>query len=152
MPPSLGGVDVVTLAYSYLRFSSTEQRKGNSLDRQVRGRDAYIARKGLTLGSSLIIEDAGVSAFRRIFDMAVKGHGIGSIAKTLNREGVPPISKAKHWYDSYVYKILVNRACIGEFQPRLLQIETLDQPGRAARKVKRFQPVGQPITNRCRKN
>jgi DNA invertase Pin-like site-specific DNA recombinase len=275
---------MLTLAYSYLRFSSTEQGKGNSFDRQIRGRDAYIAQKGLTLDSSLIIEDAGVSAFRgmnaatgalrvfldaceqkrvrpgsylivenldrlsrdetldavmlflgilnhgitlvtlfpeqefskknldmarlvlavaelcrghgeslaksersrsnwdkrrrnianeiltgrkpswidiedgkfvlnpakaatvrRIFEMAVKGHGIGSIAKKLNREGVPPISKAKHWYDSYVYKILVNRACIGEFQPRILQIETEERPGKVARKVKRFQPIGQPL-------
>jgi DNA invertase Pin-like site-specific DNA recombinase len=275
---------MITLAYSYLRFSSTEQRKGNSFDRQIRGRDAYIAKKGLTLDSSLIIEDAGVSAFRGtnaatgalrvfldaceqkrvrsgsylivenldrlsrdetldavmlflgilnqkitlvtlfpeqefskknldmarlvlavaelcrghgeslaksersrsnwdkrrrniaseiltsrkpswidieagkfvlnqtkaatvrgIFEMAVKGHGIGSIAKTLNREGVPTISKAKHWYDSYIYKILKNRACIGEFQPRILQIETVEQPGRVAHKIKRFQPIGQPL-------
>jgi DNA invertase Pin-like site-specific DNA recombinase len=249
------------LAYSYLRFSSTEQRKGNSFDRQIRGRDAYIVKKGLTLDSSLIIEDAGVSAFRgvnaatgalrvfldaceqkrvrpgsylivenldrlsrdetldavmlflgilnhgitlvtlfpeqefskatldmsrsnwdtrrrnianeiltgrkpswidiedgkfvlnptktanvrRIFEMAVKGHGIGSIAKTLNREGVPTISKAKNWHDSYIYRILTNRACIGEFQPRVLQIEKQDRPGKVARKVKTFQPIGQPL-------
>jgi DNA invertase Pin-like site-specific DNA recombinase len=92
-----------------------------------------------------VLNPAKAATVRRIFDMAVKGHGIGSIAKTLNREGVPPISKAKHWYDSYIYKILVNRACIGEFQPRILQIETLEQPGRMAHKVKRFQPIGQPL-------
>ena len=55
---------MLTLAYSYLRFSSTEQRKGNSFDRQIRGRDAYIAKKGLTLDTSLVLDDAGVSAFR----------------------------------------------------------------------------------------
>lgn len=276
---------MVVLAYSYLRFSSTEQRKGNSLDRQIRGRDAYIAKKGLTLDSSFLIEDAGVSAFRgtnaatgalrvfldaceakrirpgtylivenldrlsrdetldavmlflgilnhgitlvtlfpeqeftreidlarlvlavaelarghgeslaksersrsnwekrrrnianeiltgrkpswvviednkftldparaatvrRIFDMAIKGHGIGSIAKTLNREGVPTISKAKNWHDSYIYKILTNRACIGEFQPRVLHIEKVETPGKPTRKVKKFQPIGQPLKN-----
>ena len=272
------------LAYSYLRFSSTEQRKGNSFERQIRGRDAYIAKNGLTLDTSLIIEDAGVSAFRganaatgalrnfldacdkkrvrpgsylivenldrlsrdetvsaallfleilnrdvilvtlfpeqeyskdkcglaqivlavselcrghseslaksershsnwekrrenigseiltsrrpswidikdgrfvldpfktatvhRIFDMAVKGHGIGSIAKTLNRERVPTISKAKNWCDSYIYKILRNRACIGEFQPRTLWIEKQEQSGQQTRKVKTFRPIGTPI-------
>ena len=55
---------MVGKAYSYLRFSSTEQRKGNSFDRQIKGRDAFVTRKGLTLDSSLILEDAGVSAFR----------------------------------------------------------------------------------------
>src|SRR3954463_9671633 len=59
-------LNMVVMAYSYLRFSSTEQRKGNSFDRQIRGRDAYIGKKDLTLDSSLIIEDAGVSAFRGI--------------------------------------------------------------------------------------
>ena len=275
---------VVVLAYSYLRFSSSEQGKGNSFDRQIRGRDGYLARKGLTLDSSFIIEDAGVSAFRglnaatgalrvfldaceekrirpgsylivenldrlsrdetldavmlflgilqhgitlvtlfpeqefsrenldlarlvlavaelarghgeslaksersrsnwdkrrrniaseiltgnkpswidiqdgrfvlnpvkaavvrRIFELSVGGHGIGSIAKLLNREGVPPISKSKHWHDSYIYKILTNRACIREFQPRILHIEKVERPGNLPRKVKSFQPIGQPL-------
>lgn len=275
---------MVTLAYSYLRFSSTEQRKGNSFDRQILGRDAYLAKNGLTLDSSFIIEDAGVSAFRgmnaatgalrgfldacdqkrirpgsylivenldrlsrdetldavmlflgilnhgislvtlfpeqefskknldmarlvlavaelcrghgeslaksersrsnwdkrrrnianeiltgrkpswidieeskfvlnpakaptvrRIFEMAVAGHGIGSIAKVLNREGVARISNAKNWYDSYIYKILTSRACIGEFQPRILHIEQVEQSGKPTRKVKTFQPVGPPL-------
>src|ERR1700722_7767005 len=59
-------LNMLVLAYSYLRFSSSEQRKGNSFDRQIRGRDHYIAKKGLTLDSSFIIEDAGVSAFRGV--------------------------------------------------------------------------------------
>jgi hypothetical protein len=84
----------------------------------------------------------GKANVRRIFDMVGKGHGIGSIARTLNREGVPTASKAKHWYDSYIYKILMNRACIGEFQPRILQIETVEQPGRVAHKVKRRSSAG----------
>ena len=51
------------LAYSYLRFSSTEQRKGNSIQRQLGDRDAYVARRELTLDNSFSVEDRGVSAF-----------------------------------------------------------------------------------------
>jgi DNA invertase Pin-like site-specific DNA recombinase len=275
---------MVKWAYSYMRFSSSEQRKGNSFERQIRGRDDYVARKGLTLDAEFVIQDAAVSAFRgvnaatgalrvfldacerrrirpgsylivenldrlsrdeildavmlflgilkhgvtlvtvfpeqefskenldmarlvlavaelarghgesvaksershsnwekrrrnianevltarkpswldlkdgefvldaakaatvrRIFQMAVDGHGIGSIAKRFNRESVPTISKAKHWHDSYVYKVLTNRACIGEFQPRVLKIENVERAGRPARKMKTFQPVGPPL-------
>jgi hypothetical protein len=71
---------------------------------------------------------------RRIFAMASQGHGIGAIAKVFNREGVPCISKSKHWYDTYIHKVLVNCGCIGEWQPRMLDEES-----------GRFLPVGQPI-------
>src|SRR5262245_32087712 len=57
-------LNMLTLAYSYLRFSSTEQAKGNSFERQIRLRDTYVTRKGLTLDTSLHLQDAGVSAFR----------------------------------------------------------------------------------------
>jgi hypothetical protein len=40
------------LASSYLRFSSTEQRKSYSTNRQLELRDAYLQRKGLTLDAS----------------------------------------------------------------------------------------------------
>ncbi len=92
-----------------------------------------------------VLDQTKAATVRRIFDMAVNGHGIGNIAKTLNREGVPTISKAANWHDSYIYKILVNRACIGEFQPRILTIEKVEQAGMPTRKVKTFQPIGQPI-------
>lgn len=51
-------------AYSYLRFSSNKQEKGDSLRRQISLRDAWLARKGLKLDDSLTIRDLGVSAFR----------------------------------------------------------------------------------------
>lgn len=51
-------------AYSYLRFSSRKQEKGDSLRRQTSLRDAWLLKKGLTLDDSLTIQDLGVSAFR----------------------------------------------------------------------------------------
>jgi DNA invertase Pin-like site-specific DNA recombinase len=70
---------------------------------------------------------------RKIYKLAADGYGISAIAKKLNREGVPTISKAPHWHDSYVYKVLINRAVVGEYQPRKRD-ENQD-----------LVPVGQPI-------
>lgn len=50
-------------AYSYLRFSSPEQSKGDSLRRQVELRDAWLKRSGAALDTSLSLRDEGVSAF-----------------------------------------------------------------------------------------
>lgn len=52
------------LCFSYLRFSSREQGKGDSLTRQREARDAWLARQGLELDGSLVMTDAGVSAFK----------------------------------------------------------------------------------------
>lgn len=51
-------------AYSYLRFSTPEQRKGDSLRRQVALAKEYAERHGLTLDEELSLRDLGVSAFR----------------------------------------------------------------------------------------
>lgn len=51
-------------AYSYVRFSTPEQRKGNSQARQTDKAEEYAARKGLELDSDFTFHDLGVSAFR----------------------------------------------------------------------------------------
>src|SRR5262249_23759913 len=51
-------------AYSYLRFSTPEQRAGDSTRRQTEASQAYAAAHGLTLDTELTFEDLGVSAFR----------------------------------------------------------------------------------------
>jgi DNA invertase Pin-like site-specific DNA recombinase len=51
-------------AYSYLRFSTPEQAKGDSLRRQAALAEAYAKRHGLTLDTELNLKDLGVSAFR----------------------------------------------------------------------------------------
>jgi DNA invertase Pin-like site-specific DNA recombinase len=48
-------------AYSYIRFSTPEQARGDSLRRQVALAEAWAAREGLTLDERLT--DAGLSAF-----------------------------------------------------------------------------------------
>lgn len=52
------------LAYSYLRFSTPEQAKGDSLRRQTALAEAYAKRHGLQLDTELSLRDLGVSAFR----------------------------------------------------------------------------------------
>lgn len=51
-------------AYSYQRFSTPEQMKGDSLRRQTKLAEEYAARHKLTLDTELNMQDLGVSAFR----------------------------------------------------------------------------------------
>lgn len=50
-------------AYSYIRFSSPEQIKGDSLRRQIESSELYAEKLGLNLDTSLTIKDLGVSAY-----------------------------------------------------------------------------------------
>jgi DNA invertase Pin-like site-specific DNA recombinase len=64
-----------------------------------------------------------VKIVQRIFRLAINGTGICGIAKQLNQEHVPNISrknKTRQWHPSYVSKILHNRAVVGEYTPRFL--------------------------------
>jgi DNA invertase Pin-like site-specific DNA recombinase len=54
----------VVKAYSYIRFSTPEQRKGDSLRRQVEKARDYAAANGLVLDDTLTFTDLGTSAFR----------------------------------------------------------------------------------------
>jgi DNA invertase Pin-like site-specific DNA recombinase len=51
-------------AYSYLRFSTPEQMKGDSFRRQSTKAQEYAATHGLDLDDTLTFQDLGVSAFR----------------------------------------------------------------------------------------
>jgi DNA invertase Pin-like site-specific DNA recombinase len=54
----------MTRAYSYLRFSTPEQARGDSARRQTDLAASYAARHGLELDEKLTFEDTGVSAYR----------------------------------------------------------------------------------------
>jgi DNA invertase Pin-like site-specific DNA recombinase len=73
-------------AYSYLRFSTPEQAKGDSLRRQTALADAYAKRHGLTLDTELNLRDLGVSAFRG--DNVAVG-ALGGFLKAI-RDGLIP--------------------------------------------------------------
>ncbi|HEX3152690.1 MAG TPA: recombinase family protein [Gemmataceae bacterium] len=52
------------VAYSYQRFSSPEQRKGDSIRRQAHATEAWCSRNKVRLDDKLRFVDAGVSSFR----------------------------------------------------------------------------------------
>jgi len=51
------------IAYSYIRFSSAEQRRGDSYRRQLEASEKYALEHGLTLDTTLKLHDLGLSAF-----------------------------------------------------------------------------------------
>jgi DNA invertase Pin-like site-specific DNA recombinase len=53
-------------AYSYVRFSTPEQIKGDSIRRQVEMSSRYAEENNLTLDDSLQLNDLGVSAFKGV--------------------------------------------------------------------------------------
>jgi DNA invertase Pin-like site-specific DNA recombinase len=66
--------DSMSTAYSYIRFSTTEQSKGDSQRRQLEKSQQYAAANGLELDDTLSFNDLGKSAFRG--DHAASG-GLG---------------------------------------------------------------------------
>jgi DNA invertase Pin-like site-specific DNA recombinase len=55
----------VPIAYSYIRFSTIEQKKGDSLRRQTELSKRYAEQHNLTLDNSLHLHDLGLSAYDR---------------------------------------------------------------------------------------
>jgi DNA invertase Pin-like site-specific DNA recombinase len=55
----------VQIAYSYIRFSTVEQKTGDSLRRQIELSERYAAENGLILDTSFHLQDLGLSAFDR---------------------------------------------------------------------------------------
>ena len=54
---------------------------------------------------------------RSIFEDAASGIGMYRIALRLNVSKTPTFNPSNGWHQSYVAKILANRAVLGEFQP-----------------------------------
>lgn len=54
---------------------------------------------------------------RRIFELSIAGHGLTTIAKTLNAEKRPTFRNGTTWGNSSLQKVVRNRAVIGEYQP-----------------------------------
>jgi DNA invertase Pin-like site-specific DNA recombinase len=92
----------------------------NKKDRAAKGEHILTANAPAWLqlrnGKFEVLEDRA-AIVRRIFKMALEGHGKDGIASRLNEEGVKPLGKSKGWYPSYVQRILANEAVIGRFQP-----------------------------------
>jgi len=52
-------------AYSYIRFSSAKQQRGDSVERQTKLSENYAAKHGLEIDTELNLHDLGISAYDR---------------------------------------------------------------------------------------
>lgn len=84
--------------------------------------------------TEFVVKPAAATTIKRIYAMAIAGHGLETITRTLNREAVDSIARVPRWHRSYVAKILKSRSTFGEFQPHT--------GGVGHRK-----PIGEPIPN-----
>ena len=55
-----------------------------------------------------------------IFNDTINGLGVGLIAKRLNERNIPCWGRTQGWRDSYIKKLLSNRAVLGEFTPHTI--------------------------------
>ncbi|MBB3256238.1 DNA invertase Pin-like site-specific DNA recombinase [Paraburkholderia bannensis] len=74
-------------AYSYVRFSTPDQLKGDSLRRQTEISQAYVEEHGLTLDTTLHFRDLGLSAFDR---SNVTRGALGGFLEAIKRGRVEP--------------------------------------------------------------
>jgi DNA invertase Pin-like site-specific DNA recombinase len=75
------------VAYSYIRFSSPEQAKGDSLRRQTAATAAWCERNNVVLDTSVSLRDLGVSAFRG--KHRDDTHDLGAFLKLAERSRIP---------------------------------------------------------------
>lgn len=74
-------------AYSYVRFSTPDQMKGDSFRRQAEASRRYADENGLELDESLSFHDLGVSAFR---GRNVEDGALGSFLDAVDQDRVKP--------------------------------------------------------------
>jgi DNA invertase Pin-like site-specific DNA recombinase len=75
------------VAYSYIRFSTSEQKKGDSLRRQTELSERYASAHGLTLDDSVHLHDLGLSAFDR---SNIERGALGGFLEAVKRGRIVP--------------------------------------------------------------
>jgi hypothetical protein len=84
--------------------------------------------------SSFVFLPDRADIMRKIFELSLDGLGCYTIAKQLKDKNVPPFGPSGKWDQSTIHRMLVNRATIGEHQPKQYRNGRED-------------PVGDPIPN-----
>ena len=106
----------MTKAYSYLRFSTTEQAHGDSRRRQTEMTERYAAKHGLILDDELRMKDEGVSAFRA---KNVRSGALGNFLRAIDDGLVPEgsfllvenldrVSRASPWDAMMIFKNIID--------------------------------------------
>jgi DNA invertase Pin-like site-specific DNA recombinase len=111
----------VPTAYSYIRFSHPDQAKGDSLRRQEEARDAWLARSGAVLDTSLSLQDRGVSGYTGAHRQNPDRHALAAFLRLVEGGKVPR--------GSYLIVENLDRLSREDIQPALLLVLNLLQAG-----------------------
>lgn len=65
-----------------------------------------------------VVRPAQAAAVREVFDLVLQGWGISRIVRHLNAHQRPAPARSGTWHNSRIVRLLVDRAVLGEFQPR----------------------------------
>jgi DNA invertase Pin-like site-specific DNA recombinase len=109
------------LAYSYVRFSTREQREGDSLRRQTEAAEAWCKRHGVRLDTSTTLHDLGKSAFTGEHRKNADRHALAGFLRLVESGKVPR--------GSYLVIENLDRLSREHIQPALLLALNLLQAG-----------------------
>jgi DNA invertase Pin-like site-specific DNA recombinase len=120
-----------SLTKSFRGRASWDNKRANINEKRLTSRCPYwLKPTSDKTGFEVIPERADI--VRKIFDMAKNGMGNHTITIRLNQDKVPTFStKTDGWHNSYVQKLLRNKAVYGEFQLNTQRdglIKPIDQP------------------------
>jgi DNA invertase Pin-like site-specific DNA recombinase len=77
------------VGYSYLRFSHPDQSKGDSLRRQTELRDAWLAKNGVRLDTSLDMTDKGISGYTGEHRDNPDRHALAAFLALVKKDRIP---------------------------------------------------------------
>lgn len=124
------GGNLLVAIFSMMRAHEESQRKSDRLSAVWQQKKKLAASKGQLLGQKLpgwleynaqkteiriVVDRAAV--VKEIFELSRDGWGAYSIAKLFNGQRKEPWGRSSIWQESYIKKILINRAVLGEYQP-----------------------------------
>ncbi len=109
------------IAYSYVRFSTPDQAKGDSLRRQTEAAEAWCEKHGVALDTSTTLHDLGKSAFTGSHRVNPDRHALAGFLKLVEAGKIPR--------GSYLVLENLDRLTREHIQPALLLALNLLQSG-----------------------
>jgi DNA invertase Pin-like site-specific DNA recombinase len=87
------------IGYSYIRFSTPEQRKGHSLERQTEKAKEWCERHNVALDTSRTWHDLGRSAFLGDHRNNPDRRGLAAFLRLVEEDKIPPVatSSSRVW-------------------------------------------------------
>src|SRR5690349_12154350 len=81
--------EVAPMAYSYIRFSTPDQQKGDSIRRQLKASADWCERNGVRLDESTTLQDRGKSAYTGEHKKNPDRHALATFLKLVEAGKVP---------------------------------------------------------------